>query len=98
MPSKLDEDGHLREPANQNHPFMRGIMNFDDYNYNAINEFVLVSETSKNVKNKKVGEIGDNGTELSEQNMNEAALSSKRYQHDELLVTELTPTSKKESI
>jgi len=29
---------------NPNHPFMRGIMNFDDYNYKQYNSFVLVEE------------------------------------------------------
>ena len=30
------------EVTNKNHPFMRGIMNFDDYNYTHFNEFVLL--------------------------------------------------------
>jgi hypothetical protein len=34
VPLSLDEDEQLVPPQNTQHPFMRGIMNFDDYNYN----------------------------------------------------------------
>jgi len=33
VPITIDEEGKVNEPSNQKHPFMRGIMNFDDYNY-----------------------------------------------------------------
>ncbi len=44
VPYNSDEDGKLIEPSNTDHPFMRGIMNFDDYNYKTINQFVLIEE------------------------------------------------------
>jgi hypothetical protein len=34
IPLKHDDDGKALEQANINHPFMRGVMEFDDYNYN----------------------------------------------------------------
>jgi hypothetical protein len=44
IPLKHDEDGKAIEAANISHPFMRGIMEFDDYNYNQYNEMILVPE------------------------------------------------------
>ena len=35
---------------NKNHPFMRGIMNFDDYNYNHYNSFVLLENPKKDAQ------------------------------------------------
>ncbi len=58
---------------------MRGIMNFDDYNYNAINDYVLITATDKKVKNKKIGSIGDIGVELSEQNLSEAGIHTRKF-------------------
>jgi len=34
IPLKHDDDGKAIEHANISHPFMRGVMEFDDYNYN----------------------------------------------------------------
>lgn len=33
VPVAQDEEGKTVDPDNIQHPFMRGIMNFDDYNY-----------------------------------------------------------------
>lgn len=44
VPLDLDEEGQPQSPDNQQHPFMRGIMNFDDYNYKSFNDYVLVEE------------------------------------------------------
>jgi len=33
VPLTIDDNGRKMEPANTCHPFMRGIMTFDDYNY-----------------------------------------------------------------
>jgi len=33
VPIQLDEDGAALEKEHKNTPFMRGVMNFDDYNY-----------------------------------------------------------------
>ncbi len=42
------KEGDQGEPiqivGNVNHPFTRGIMRFDDYNYNLINEYVLIED------------------------------------------------------
>lgn len=44
VPISVDEDGKSSEPSNLKHPFMRGIMNFDDYNYSSINDYVFITE------------------------------------------------------
>ena len=44
VPINSDEDGNITEPINIQHPFMRGIMNFDDYNYKNFNDYVLIEE------------------------------------------------------
>lgn len=44
VPLKMDDEGNQTEPANTLHPFMRGIMNFDDYNYRQYNSYILVEE------------------------------------------------------
>ncbi len=42
VPIKATRDGKLFEPRNTKQPFMRGIMNFDDYNYKSLNDFIFV--------------------------------------------------------
>ena len=44
IPLKIDEDGNQIEPLNTKHPFMRGIMTFDDYNYKRLNEHILLKQ------------------------------------------------------
>lgn len=45
VPCEGDDEGNLVEQStNRKHPFMRGIMTFDDYNYNQFNEYVLIEE------------------------------------------------------
>lgn len=39
-----DEEGNSEEVSNAYHPFMRGIMEFDDYNYSVHNPYVLVED------------------------------------------------------
>ena len=49
VPLALDDEGKEVEPANVQHPFMRGIMNFDDYNYKQFNDFVLVEQPDSKI-------------------------------------------------
>lgn len=44
VPLKTDEDGNQSDPPNAQNPFMRGILNFDDYNYKQFNSYVMVKE------------------------------------------------------
>jgi len=37
VPVTIDDEGKVKEPENTKHPFMRGIMHFDDYNYSYFN-------------------------------------------------------------
>ena len=41
---------HNRQQTNPRHPFSRGIMTFDDYNYDQYNSHVLISEPVKEKK------------------------------------------------
>ena len=56
VPLQVDDDGNEIEPANKNNPFMRGIMNFDDYNYNYHNHFVLVEEPGSKERQRLINE------------------------------------------
>ena len=40
----LQTEGKYAEPENIQHPFMRGIMTFDDYNYQNYNDLVLLED------------------------------------------------------
>lgn len=42
VPLKTLDNGTHEEPKNTDHPFMRGIMQFDDYNYRRYNQHILV--------------------------------------------------------
>ena len=44
IPVKYDDDGNIEEVANAYNPFMRGVMEFDDYNYTHHNPYVLVED------------------------------------------------------
>lgn len=44
VPVNYDDEGTEIVPPNANHPFMRGIMNFDDYNYQSYNRYILTEE------------------------------------------------------
>jgi len=43
IPIKYDDDGNVDE-ADAYNPFMRGVMEFDDYNYTMHNPYVLVED------------------------------------------------------
>jgi hypothetical protein len=47
IPLKHDEDGKTTEQTNINHPFMRGVMEFDDFNYTQFNNLVLIPEPNQ---------------------------------------------------
>ena len=44
VPIKYDDDGNIEEVAHAYNPFMRGVMEFDDYNYAIHNPYVLVED------------------------------------------------------
>ena len=44
IPIKYDEEGNQEEVAHAYNPFMRGVMEFDDYNYAVHNPYVLVED------------------------------------------------------
>lgn len=52
VPIDFDDEGHTREPKNAEHPFMRGIMNFDDYSYTHFNSYVLLAEPHESEKRR----------------------------------------------
>ena len=56
VPIKVDDEGRAREPENSDHPFMRGIMNFDDYSYSHFNSYVLLPEPHDSEKRRVVAD------------------------------------------
>ncbi len=56
VPIKTTEAGLLELPDNQNHPFSRGIMEFDDYNYSNYNDYVLLKEPDAAEKQKIIND------------------------------------------
>lgn len=44
VPITLKKDEQLEQPKRTHQPFMRGIMEFDDYNYKNLNDYVLIEE------------------------------------------------------
>jgi len=44
IPIKFDEDDNQEEVGHAYNPFMRGVMEFDDYNYACHNPYVLVED------------------------------------------------------
>ena len=44
IPIKYDDEGNVEEVAHAYNPFMRGVMEFDDYNYTVHNPYVLVED------------------------------------------------------
>jgi hypothetical protein len=100
VPLKIDDDGNQLEPNNTSHAFMRGIMNFDDYNYRLYNRYVLVEDPSIPVKiktekvvplpstNRKLTIDGNEIMALSEKNLD---LKQERdndgpYYHDAITI------------
>ena len=54
VPQDEDELGNqVEQTTHSNHPFMRGIMNFDDYNYNQYNDYILIEEPN-DVERRKI--------------------------------------------
>jgi hypothetical protein len=48
VPFEIDEKGNEKvNETHQEHPFMRGIMNFDDYNYKSFNDYVFLEEPTE---------------------------------------------------
>lgn len=43
IPVETDDDGVPVDKDNTYSPFQRGVMNFDDYNYNVFNQYVLLT-------------------------------------------------------
>ena len=44
IPIKYDDEGNQEEVSHAYNPFMRGVMEFDDYNYALHNPYVLVED------------------------------------------------------
>ena len=52
IPIKHDDEGNLEEVAHAYNPFMRGVMEFDDFNYAVHNPYVLVEDPNKTANYK----------------------------------------------
>lgn len=91
IPLKADEDGANEGVANPYHPFMRGAMEFDDYNYKLYNPYVLLKEPEDEAEKRKMAKL-DNLTKNMQSDMSEK-LSVKAiekydedYQHDVIMI------------
>ena len=74
VPLQTDDEGREVEQANAEHPFMRGIMTFDDFNYNHFNKFVLVPAPATHkekqlLKQQTLKQIEDKQAPLNQQNL-----------------------------
>jgi hypothetical protein len=56
VPIKYDDEGRIKEPDNSEHPFMRGIMNFDDFSYTQFNSYVLIAEPHESEKRRVIAD------------------------------------------
>ena len=61
VPIKYDDEGNIEEVPHAYNPFMRGVMEFDDYNYALHNPYVLVEDPkhADKEKDKKPGSPRD---------------------------------------
>jgi hypothetical protein len=105
VPLKENEDGNLTEPANAHHPFMRGILQFDDYNYERFNQYVLLEEPknasiaaeiemrerNKTLEQERASVSGKDAVPLSEKNL---AAKERTQQSDSTYTHELITIEK----
>ena len=83
IPLKVDEEGAKQniEVTNPYHPFMRGVMEFDDYNYKLYNPYVLLKEPEDEAHKRRMAKLdakqlqGDMSEKLS-------AKAIERYEAD----------------
>ena len=62
------EDGETSKErhANPYNPFMRGVMEFDDYNYSQFNPYILLKEGDIEREKKKKTETKANATNITQ--------------------------------
>ena len=93
IPVDWNDDGVEIKPPNTTHPFMRGIMTFDDYNYKQYNSYVLISEPGQSEKRrilqdrKSLGSFKKDNklrsqSSLSEENLREVDLFRRSFVHE----------------
>ena len=70
IPIKTDDEGHSSDHQNHYHPFMRGVMEFDDYNYKLYNPYVLLKEPDDENEKKRMARV-DNMTKQMNNEMTE---------------------------
>jgi hypothetical protein len=79
-------DSEDEVPKHQQHPFTRGIMTFDDYNYNQLNDFILQTAPedhfSRPVAQTLPHDRHKSSEHFTEQNLHSARVTSHKYNHD----------------
>ena len=80
IPIKYDDDGNIEEVTNAYNPFMRGVMEFDDYNYAVHNPYVLVEDPKmvEDDKTKKDGGKGSPGKTAAQPSVHSGGAASDR--------------------
>lgn len=79
VPIKAARDGKLFEPRNAKHPFMRGIMNFDDYNYKSLNDFIFVKYPGESQETEFDLQKEIQGRKKSEKNSGKVKLTNETF-------------------
>ena len=58
IPLKVDgDDAQTDVVSNPYHPFMRGVMEFDDYNYKLYNPYVLLKEPEDEAQKRRMAKL-----------------------------------------
>ena len=82
IPIKYDEEGNQEEVSHAYNPFMRGVMEFDDYNYSVHNPYVLVEDPKYADDDKQAKGAKDVGVDSSRSGPPPAALVNTGEQMD----------------
>lgn len=91
IPLSMKNDDELDQPKRVDQPFMRGIMEFDDYNYKNINKYVLIEEPKDiNRRKQDLQERLDSRSEnlsmhtdkITQQSMQEFRKETKNFDHE----------------
>lgn len=77
LPYKDPKTGKPRDTSQDDKPFLRGIMNFDDYNYSYFNQYVLVEDPKEPAANFGSASVSDNFSEV-----NMLQLEKHQYKHE----------------
>ena len=100
VPVTIDDEGRVKEPENTKHPFMRGIMHFDDYSYSHFNQYVLLAEPHDSEKQRVIADrkttllAKDASAKDNESSLTQEQLDKKSYFKHNVLEIDDSDTQK----